>query len=553
MSFQYFFRPAITAFLLGVCSVAQGSVTSPVTQSSITKGDIGQGRVGLFDIGEFRLSSGHCADCNASPQALWYFQDDLVATPLADAAGLDPTLRVQDDVRSWAQQFSASNAEKPALLWLGSPHTATGVLSHDGTTLTLPNQLPEQQTLSFSVVEKIPANLSYYDDSSVQYFAGRTLQMRGTLTDNQFVARTLWPADFALDFSQLPLQPLQEGESLETLVRADGQQPEAALAARLLWQKNADAPRDWYNKPVLAVLLNGAQGDDDEAHGGHFALATGAFGPQGEWNDWLVNNFYSLGSISEKGIIAAMLPLDAYMADLNSGQSWYRPSYMLVAVLKQPRAAQQVQGALARVYNHFYQQRFQYHHAMANCTGISMDTLRSLGWHIPERGATSTIKALAALPFMAIKERSLASGEQAFDYLMAEQTNLYPFVGFDAIGRDLLERISTGKAAANGLEALLAEDIEALLYVRIPQFPSSRAMGREPVASLDEYMSRVPENRADWKIIPVPPRIFPAELKDPTIAAEPLRPSQVATFAYAGVLGFGALGAWHYVRRRRSN
>ena len=52
-------------------------------------------------------------------------------------------------------------------------------------------------------------------------------------------------------------------------------------------------------------MLNGAQGDDDEAHGGHFALMTGQVGSEGALDDLLVNNFYSLDSESEKGILAA--------------------------------------------------------------------------------------------------------------------------------------------------------------------------------------------------------------------------------------------------------
>jgi hypothetical protein len=45
----------------------------------------------------------------------------------------------------------------------------------------------------------------------------------------------------------------------------------------------------------------------------------------------IINN---LASNSEKGIIAASTQLDNYLADLNSGQSYYRPSYMLVAIFK---------------------------------------------------------------------------------------------------------------------------------------------------------------------------------------------------------------------------
>lgn len=538
-------RPVLVSLSL-VCALVCTFVIGASTASATIENVMETGTVGLYSLQNYRLTNGHCTDCNAPKQALWYFQDDLVATPTSNAASFDATLRVQDDVKTWAQQFPTGDDKNPALLWMGSPQMATGELSADGTFL----QIAPGQVVPFSVTEKIPANLSYYDASSAAHFAGRMLAARGTLAGSDFVARTIWPADYALDFNQLTLQPLQENETLMALVRQDGEQPAAPLAARLLWQRDANTQRNWQNKPVLAVMLNGAQGDDDEAHGGHFALVTGAFGEHGEWHHWLVNNFYNLGSVSEKGIIASMLPMDAYMADLNSGQAWYRPSYMLVAVLKQPRAIHQIQGALSRVYNHFYRQDFAYQHAWANCTGISMNTLRSLDWQIPERGPTDALKAVVALPFMTIKEGSLSSGEQAFDYLMAEQTSLYPFAGFDAIGTDLLQRIVAGQGKDAGLEAMLAEDIEALLYVRIPQFPSSRVYGQAPIASLDEYISRVPEDRSQWKIIPVGPRPFPPELKDPNAPAEGMVPSRMAAFAWAGVLGLAALSILNVIYRR---
>ena len=85
---------------------------------------------------------------------------------------------------------------------------------------------------------------------------------------------------------------------------------------------------------MLAFIVNGAQGDDDEAHAGHFAIVTGRIADDGAIGDWLVNNFYTLDAESEKGIIAAPVPLDNYLADLNSGQAYYRPSHLLVAVLE---------------------------------------------------------------------------------------------------------------------------------------------------------------------------------------------------------------------------
>src|SRR5204863_522718 len=88
-----------------------------------------------------------------------------------------------------------------------------------------------------------------------------------------------------------------------------------------------------------------------DAFGERAQLVVGAGGAIG---DWIANNFYTLDAESEKGILAAMVPLDNYLADLNSGQAWYRPSYLLVAVLKHERVACRVQAAFERVYNHFY-------------------------------------------------------------------------------------------------------------------------------------------------------------------------------------------------------
>jgi hypothetical protein len=294
------------------------------------------------------------------------------------------------------------------------------------------------------------------------------------------------------------------------------------------------------------------QGDDDEAHGGHFAVATGRFGAQGEWHDWLVNNFYNLGSVSEKGIIAASLPMDSYQGDLNSGQSWYRPSYMLVAVLKNDRSAATYQSAINRVMQHFYRQDFLYRHAGINCANINLETFRSLEWNIPKLGATNLPKAFVALPYKALSDMSLESGLKAYDYLSAEQTNLYPFVAFETIGNDLLSRIAKNQANT-AFEKQLAEDLEAIIYVHIPQFPSSRAMGQAPVASLDEYIARTPADMSQWKIIPVGARHFPDTLKDKNAPAEPVRPAYYGLIAWLVMLILTLLGVRKISRKFHKN
>lgn len=540
------FAVALAAAAL-LYTAAMTSSAASVTDTSV-RDALAPGLLGLYPTERFRLASGHCKDCLASEQALWYFNDDMVAVARGEAAGYAPRLRAQDDVKAWlADSDGKAHDVPPPLLWIGSPHVAEGRLRQDGQLVRTGVAAP----LAVALTPRLSTNRAYADASSLAFFADGEVKARGALRDERFVVRTLWPKRYAMP-SAAASQPLVGGETLESLVRAEQGGARSAYATRTLWRRDGGTQAlPLAGKPVLAFVLNGAQGDDDEAYGGHFAVATGRFGPAGEWDDWLVNNFYSLVSVSEKGIIASMLPMDAYMGDLNSGQAWYRPSYMLVAVLKDQRAPALYQEAISRVFSHFYRQDFHYRHASTNCAGINVETLRTLGWTIPRLGGESPLKAALALPYMALKEVSLASGQTAYDYLKTERTELLPFAAFNTIGEDLLARLAGGAGKA-GLEAQLGEDLEALLFVRIPQFPSSRAFGSDPVLSLREYQRRAPANRADWQIVPVAPRPFPAALKDAAAPREQRPSSVTATWIWAGVALASATAVTLAMRRRKA-
>jgi hypothetical protein len=345
-------------------------------------------------------------------------------------------------------------------------------------------------------------------------------------------------------------------EAIRALIRTEphggAQSPFAAI---VLWERSPGSPRRWENAPVLAAVLNGAQGDDDEAHGGHFALIAGRVGADasGSISDWLTNNFYTLDTESEKGIIAAMLPLDNYLADLNSGQAWYRPSYLLVAVLKRERVASQVQGALARVYNQFYRHQLIYDHASMNCASISIDVLRALGWKVAARGPTSRLAASLGLPYFAVREKSIDKAVQYFNYLTEDRTRLLPAVAFEEIGADLL-RLAEGRPARakTAFESAIAEDLEALIFLRVPQIPSSRAWGDYPVVTAWEYAKRMPSDPALQKIIPVPPRPFPDALRDPDLKPAHLRRGEIAVAVWAilSIVGIPWLALRWWQRRR---
>jgi len=262
-------------------------------------------------------------------------------------------------------------------------------------------------------------------------------------------------------------------------------------------------------------MVNGAQGDDDEAHGGHFAIVTGRVQADGSIGNWLVNNFYSLDVESEKGILAAPLPLDNYLGDLNSGQGWYRPTAMVVAVLADERAAALVQSSLNRVFNQFYRHQLVYYHPNQNCASISIDTFRALGWQVPARGPSSRALAWAASPALAVKDLSIDKARLAFDYLRTDQTRLLPAAALEQAFASLWALAHGEPAGAQQpLATTLAQDVQALVFVRLPQFPSSRPFGGAPAASVWEYRTLVP-NPAMAQIVPVPPRPFPMRCAGP--------------------------------------
>jgi len=115
------------------------------------------------------------------------------------------------------------------------------------------------------------------------------------------------------------------------------------------------------------------------------------------------------------------------------------------------------------------------------------DTLRALGWTLPEHapGALARIAAWLAVPFTLAKEGSVSQARGAYEYLTQDRARLFPAVAFETVAGSLL-RLATGAPAreASELERRLAHDLEALVFVHVPQLPSSRATGSWPVAAL---------------------------------------------------------------------
>ncbi len=510
---------------------------------------------GLFPAGDFFVTTGECApcvDCATIPQALWFFRQESIAVPRPGrrVAGFDPLLRAAEDLKRWnARTPPGSALDYPGLVWIGSPEVIEHArLDSSGGYLQTPDG-----RFGFSVAPRLESNRSYYNAASAAFFGQRDVRLRGKNDAGHFVARTIWPEDFRLDPSAALRPVAATPEAIRDFVRREPRGgAQSDFATQVVWQRDPAAAQRRSGRPLIGLMLNGAQGDDDEAHGGHFGLVTGRVGAQGQMHDWLVANYYTLDSESEKGIIAAMVPLDNYLADLNSGQSWYRPSYLLVATLRDERTAAHLGSALARVFNQFYRHQFVYQHAAANCTGISMSTLRLIGWNVPVLGPISWLKAIAGLPAVALTTGRLSKGKAIFDYFTEERTRLLPALAFEQTAADLLQLAGgTTARALTPYEELLRQDIEEIILVRIPQLPSSRAWGDYPVAGIDEYRRRLPRDPARQQIVPVGPRPFPADLKDPAAPEpKPLR-SDYAVAAYAA--GFLLLAGWLWraVWRRR--
>ena len=103
---------------------------------------------------------------------------------------------------------------------------------------------------------------------------------------------------------------------------------------------------------------------------------------------------------------------------------------------------------------------------------------------------------------------------------------------------------------------MLGDDIDALVFLRVPQIPSSRAWGDYPVVTAWEYNARFPADPKLQKIIPVPPRPFPEEMRDPDLLPPPRRQGEtaVAIWAVLSIVGIPwLLWKWWKQRAERRN
>ena len=476
---------------LALAATTAAAAKTPVARASVnpfSARGISDGYLGLYPENEFVLGTGACASCRGPREGKWYFPDDLIATPKSAA---------------------------PAIVWIGSHELIEGAtLSEDGRSV----RLQDGTVMPFALVPKIPSNRSYYDEASLAFFRGRTLRIRGEFAEingrRTLVARTIWPEDFRLDDAGLKKSDARTPDDIDKLVASDGGGARSPFLSRLLWERPGTG-RDWTGKFVMGFMANGAQGDDDESLAGHFSFFTGRYGPNGSMADWMFDNFYDMDVVNEKAITAAMVPMDKYMADLNSGQSWYRPTDMVVLILKDERAPLEIQKAFKELYARFYAHDVKYEHTHENCTALIADTLRKDGWNYPKTGGKSWVAAEAIRALVLAKTLGdTKAASQVYDTLREEPTREFPRVSFDAAAGDALTLAGAPGAKPlerklTPLERLVREDLIAVVFVRLPQIPSSRKFGRDPAKSIFDFEKRVPSDRSQWQIVPTTTRPFP--------------------------------------------
>jgi hypothetical protein len=179
--------------------------------------------------------------------------------------------------------------------------------------------------------------------------------------------------------------------------------------------------------------------------------------------------------------------------------------------------------------------------------------MRALGWPVPATGPASRVLAWLSIPATIAREGKVSAARTTYEYLTEDRTRLMPAAAFEQAAVDLLRLAKAGAGPADGeLARLIARDVEAVVGARVPQLPSSRKPGTWPVANPREYLGAIPHDPADAQIVPVPPRPFPAELRDPDLLPPPMRRSTPPLVAWtlSGVLPLAWLlgRAWRLVR-----
>ena len=314
--------------------------------------------------------------------------------------------------------------------------------------------------------------------------------------------------------------------------RSPREQPQGGArspyAALRLWARHgADTGP---GTPVLAFMVNGAQGDDDEAHGGHFAIVTGRVQRRRRHRrlagqQLLLARRRKREGHHRRARAARQLPRPTS----TPARAGTGPSTMLVAVLHDERAAVLVQSALNRVYNQFYRHQLVYYHPNAE---LHEHQRRHAARARAATSAPRTADAPRRWPRAGFPLSSLPPARSPrpsrVRLLRTDPTRLMPAAALEEILARLLALVGPPRPARRPgarLAALLARD------ARVPPVRAHSAAAVEPRLGRRAGRSRSPNTGPPSAPDPAQPVIVPVPL-DP-FRRRLLRPRPAAAAAAA--------------------
>jgi hypothetical protein len=268
---------------------------------------------------------------------------------------------------------------------------------------------------------------------------------------------------FSLDLSskQTPLNPNESLNSLTIFDRSPNK-----FQSRLL----EGSGKSLEGLPAVAMILS-----HDHLHTSTFeplstfAIASGVIGMHGDFSNLLVNNYQGLSN--SEGLLPGAIPLDKFMTDIRYGHSFYRSTYLLIAVYKaDSKIPLSIQESLNVRMRQVYQGTLRFHPVKNNGTGITVDAMRDLGWSIPVKslGVYEKLKALPSLATVALSERSVKKGIAAFELNTSEPVRVLPPVAFNVFGSSLLNLVKSANPILTLFEIDLS-NIQAIYFVKIPK------------------------------------------------------------------------------------
>ena len=209
--------------------------------------------------------------------------------------------------------------------------------------------------------------------------------------------------------------------------------------------------------------------------------------------------------------------------------------------------------ALNRTYNQFWRHQLPYRHATLNCTGISVDVLRTLGWPIPGTGVPESARGGSGLSLLC---RKGALGREGPRRVRLSGRGPDAAHGPPPLSRNAARPRSRWPRPAPSTVPVPGRSRGCWPQMSTPSpsrgFRSSRRAARSATRRSHAVgISGAPaSDRRDMQIIPVPPRPFPDSLRDPDLVHPPRPASDYAVAAWGALLSLGVAAVLLFVLKQ---